>query len=173
MIESAGPVVAAAEVRGDDEPLHQRVQRRQRLCRLHQREVRDAERGTSPAAGKTPGADRRLSTADRRPEAASGRDWDTLDSLGYIHHHLGDHAQAVHHYEQSVALSGRLGDCYTEATTQGRMGDTYLVLGDHSTAEKMWGQALTLLDRLSHPDAQDVRAKLAALEARPPSATGT
>lgn len=52
------------------------------------------------------------------------------------------------------------------------MGDTYLVLGDHSTAEKMWGQALTLLDRLSHPDAQDVRAKLAALEASPPSATG-
>ncbi|WP_189155013.1 ATP-binding protein [Lentzea pudingi] len=89
---------------------------------------------------------------------------DTLDSLGYIHHHLDDHAKALRHYEQSIALSGQLGDCYTEATTWARMGDTYLVMGDRSAAEKVWRQALTLLDRLSHPDAQDVRAKLAELE---------
>ncbi len=53
------------------------------------------------------------------------------------------------------------------------MGDTYLAVGEHSTAERMWHQALTLLDRLSHPDAHDVRAKLAALETGPPSTTGT
>jgi tetratricopeptide (TPR) repeat protein len=98
---------------------------------------------------------------------------DTLDSLGYIHHHLDDHAQAIHHYEQSIALSSQLGDYYTEATTWARMGDTYLVVGEHATAERMWHQALILLDRLSHPDAQDVRAKLAALEMSPPSTTGT
>lgn len=61
-------------------------------------------------------------------------------------------------------MSGQLGDCYTEATTWARVGDTYLVVGDRSAAEEVWRQALTLLDRLSHPDAQDVRAKLAALE---------
>ncbi|MET8763373.1 tetratricopeptide repeat protein [Lentzea sp. NPDC004782] len=98
---------------------------------------------------------------------------DTLDSLGYIHHHLDDHAQAIHHYEQSIALSSQLGDYYTEATTWARMGDTYLVAGEHSTAERMWHQAVALLDRLSHPDAQDVRAKLAALKTSPPSTTET
>ncbi|MFE9749369.1 tetratricopeptide repeat protein [Saccharothrix saharensis] len=95
---------------------------------------------------------------DHRPGLA-----DTLDSLGYIHHHLGDHTAAIGHYEQSITLSGQLGDYYTEATTWSRMGDTYVVLDRRSTAAQMWRRALTLLDRLVHPDADEVRAKLAAL----------
>lgn len=95
---------------------------------------------------------------DHRPGLA-----DTLDSLGYILHHLDDHAAAIDHFEQSIALSSQLGDYYTEATTWSRMGDTYVALDAHSTAAQVWGRALALLDQLGHPDAEDVRAKLAHL----------
>lgn len=95
---------------------------------------------------------------DHRPGQA-----DTLDSLGYIYHHLGQHTQAITHYEKSIAMSQELDDHHTEATTYTRLGDTYLVLGDHSAAQNVWQQALTILDRVSPPDADDVRTKLAAL----------
>jgi tetratricopeptide (TPR) repeat protein len=89
----------------------------------------------------------------------------TWDSLGYAHHHLGHHGQAVACYRNALGMVRHLGDRYQEAETLGNLGDTHLATGEVDAARDAWQQALTILDELSHPDAEQVRAKLAALAA--------
>jgi tetratricopeptide (TPR) repeat protein len=87
----------------------------------------------------------------------------TWDSLGYAHHHLGHHGQAIICYQNALALVRRLGDRYQEADTLGNLGDTHLATGEVSAARDAWQRALTILDELGHPEAEQVRDKLAAL----------
>ena len=94
---------------------------------------------------------------DRHGEA------NTWDSLGYAHHHLGHHAQAIACYQNALDMSRYLGDRYQEADTLGNIGDTHLATDDGCAAGGAWRQALTILDELGHPEAEQVRAKLAAL----------
>jgi tetratricopeptide (TPR) repeat protein len=94
----------------------------------------------------------------RRGEAA------TRDSLGYVYHRRDQHPQAITSYQQAVTLYRELGDRYAEATTLTRMGDTHHAAGDPPAASAAWQQALTILDQLDHPDADQVRTKLAALD---------
>jgi tetratricopeptide (TPR) repeat protein len=89
----------------------------------------------------------------------------TCDSLGYIHRHLGNYAEAVTHYQQSVDLYRELGDRYDEAATLTDLGDTHHAAGNPDTARDAWQQALSILDDFNHPDAEQVRTKLAALDA--------
>ncbi len=56
-----------------------------------------------------------------------------------------------------------LGDRYQEADTLGKLGDTHLATGDTTTARAAWQQALAILGELNHPEAEQVRAKLATL----------
>jgi tetratricopeptide (TPR) repeat protein len=86
-----------------------------------------------------------------------------LDSLGYAHHHLGHHDQAIACYQHALHL-WREGYRYDEASTLTRLGDTHHTTGDHSAARQAWQQALTILDRLDHPNAEHVRTKLADLD---------
>ncbi|MET8563097.1 hypothetical protein ABZV75_21790 [Streptomyces flaveolus] len=46
------------------------------------------------------------------------------------------------------------------------MGDTHLATGDREGARAAWEQALALLDRLGHPDAERVRERLAGRQER-------
>ncbi len=87
----------------------------------------------------------------------------TWDSLGYAHHHLGDDAQAVACYERAVELFQELGDRYFQAETLTRLGDTHLAAGRSDAAQRVWRQALAILDDLEHADADEVRAKLQAV----------
>jgi Flp pilus assembly protein TadD len=87
----------------------------------------------------------------------------TWDSLGYAHHQLGNHADAISCYQHALTLCRDLGDRYYEATTLTHLGDTHHLIGNHHTAHDAWQQALTILDDLDHPDADQVRAKLAGL----------
>jgi len=87
----------------------------------------------------------------------------TWDSLGYVHHHLGDHVAAIACYGNTLTIVRYLGDRYQEADTLGNLGETHLASGDSRAARGAWHQALTILDELNHPDAERVRAKLAAL----------
>lgn len=89
----------------------------------------------------------------------------TWDSLGYAHHHLGHHSQAITCYRNALIMVRYLGDRYQEADTLGNLGDTHLAMGDSRTAHDAWQQALTILDELNHPDAEQVHAKLATLAA--------
>jgi tetratricopeptide (TPR) repeat protein len=84
----------------------------------------------------------------------------TSDSLGYIYHHLGDFDLAVTYYRRALELFRELDDRYYEADTLKHLGDTHLAAGDDGSAKAAWRQALALLEKLGHPDAAEVSAKL-------------
>jgi tetratricopeptide (TPR) repeat protein len=88
----------------------------------------------------------------------------TWDSLGQAHHRLGHHTNAVTCYQHALTLSRDLGDRYPETTTLTHLGDTYHDAGNTQAARDAWQQALTILDDLDHPDAVQVRAKLAGTD---------
>ena len=83
------------------------------------------------------------------------------DSLGYAHHQLTQHDDAVTCYEHAILLRERIGDRYNRAATLIRLGDTYRAHGRDAAAGSVWRQALTVLDELRHPDAEQVRTKIA------------
>ncbi|MFC0554156.1 BTAD domain-containing putative transcriptional regulator [Planotetraspora thailandica] len=87
-----------------------------------------------------------------------------LDSLGYALHHLGDHRRAVASYDDALRLYREVGDRYQEAGTLGRLGDTYVAIGDQPMATTVWRQALAILDGVDPPAADEVRDKLRDLE---------
>lgn len=82
----------------------------------------------------------------------------TSDSLGYIHHHLGDRARAC--YQDAVDLFRDLSDRYNQASTLIRLGDTCNAASDPAPAHIAWQKALAILSELNHPDAELARAKL-------------
>jgi DNA-binding SARP family transcriptional activator/Tfp pilus assembly protein PilF len=84
----------------------------------------------------------------------------TWDSLGYAHHHLGEHEQAIACYRQAIDLFRDIGDRHAEALVLDHLGDTHDADGDPATARGEWRQALDTLDRLGHPAAAELRAKL-------------
>jgi tetratricopeptide (TPR) repeat protein/DNA-binding SARP family transcriptional activator len=84
----------------------------------------------------------------------------TWDSLGHAHHHLGHHTEAINCYRHTLALYRDLGDRYGEADTLTHLGDTHHTANNSDAARDTWQQALTILDRLDHPDAHTVRTKL-------------
>jgi tetratricopeptide (TPR) repeat protein len=90
-----------------------------------------------------------------RPGQAS-----TLDSLGYTHHLLGHHPQAVACFQQALDMFGDIGDRYEQAATLDHLGDTQDAAGDPAAARAAWQRSLDILDELDHPGARDVRAKL-------------
>jgi tetratricopeptide (TPR) repeat protein len=87
----------------------------------------------------------------------------TWDSLGYAHHHLGHHTHALTCYQNALILFRDIGDRYHEAAIVTRLGDTHYGTGNHHAARDDWQQALTILNDLNHPDANEVRTKLAGL----------
>jgi tetratricopeptide (TPR) repeat protein len=99
-----------------------------------------------------------------------GERWEeanTWGSLGYAHHHLGHHTQAADCYQHALHLVRDLGDRYREAEILTHLGDTQHAAGDPTAAHTAWRHALGLLADLDHPDAEQVRSKLATLDTRP------
>ena len=92
---------------------------------------------------------------------------DIWDSLGYAHHHLGDLAESAACYQRALGLYREIGDRYAQAETLGHIGDTRHAAGRPDEARAAWEEALAILDDLHHPDAGQVRAKLAG-PGRPP-----
>jgi tetratricopeptide (TPR) repeat protein/DNA-binding XRE family transcriptional regulator len=84
----------------------------------------------------------------------------TWDSLGYVHHKLGDYSQASDAYQRALRLFSVLGASYLRAQTLDHLGDTYQAAGDAGAAQGSWKQALCLLEDLAHPGAGQVRGKL-------------
>ncbi|MGY1497562.1 AfsR/SARP family transcriptional regulator [Streptomyces sp. QTS52] len=82
------------------------------------------------------------------------------DSLGYAHHHLGAYERAVDCYRHALTLYRLLHDEYLEADTLVHIGDSQEAAGDNAEARTSWRQALLILDRLGHPDAESVRQRL-------------
>ena len=90
----------------------------------------------------------------------------TLDTLGYIHHLLGNYPQAIRYYQQAISELVKLGARLKVARTMRRVADTYVASGNPGAARDAWEQALTILESLGHPDADDVRSKLGDLRGR-------
>jgi len=87
----------------------------------------------------------------------------TWDSLGYAHLHLGQLTRARTCYERAVALSHACGSALYEASALHRLGDVLLRTSDRDAACAAYRNSLTILERLAHRDAEQVRTKLRAL----------
>jgi DNA-binding SARP family transcriptional activator/tetratricopeptide (TPR) repeat protein len=96
---------------------------------------------------------------------------DTWDSLGYAEHHLGNHQAAITCYRRSLQLVRQLGDHYREGISFSNLGDAQQAAGDSSAARRAWQRSRAILEDLHHPDAAQVRAKLAALDVMPAAAS--
>ncbi|WP_084714515.1 ATP-binding protein [Streptacidiphilus rugosus] len=98
--------------------------------------------------------------ADRNLPAQSS----VLDSVGFIHHHLGEYREALPAYQESLRLRRTVGDYFLQAEILTHIGDTRLALGETGAARRAWTESLDILDRLQHRDADEVRARLDALD---------
>ena len=88
---------------------------------------------------------------------------DTLDSLGFVYLHLGDIAQAKAHYTRAIEAYREIGSPFGEGNSLGGLGDALLAEGDREGARAAWRESVAILDRLPHPLADEVRAKLSDL----------
>src|SRR6266567_2643422 len=88
---------------------------------------------------------------------------DTLDSLAYVYLHLGDIAQAKAHYTKAIEAYREIASPFGEGNSLAGLGDALLAEGDKEAARTAWHEAVAILDRLPHPLADEVRAKLSDL----------
>jgi tetratricopeptide (TPR) repeat protein len=87
----------------------------------------------------------------------------TRDSLGYAHHHLGRHVQALAYFQESLQGFRAFGSLFNEAEVLTHLGDTHQAIGDSDGARTAWQKALHISDQLAHPIVGEVRARLATI----------
>jgi tetratricopeptide (TPR) repeat protein len=88
----------------------------------------------------------------------------TLGSIGLIHYSTGNYRQALLYYTQALEARRAKGDYFLQADVMTRLGDTHAALGEVATAKDLWVQALAILDKLAHRDAEGVRSRLRTVE---------
>ena len=74
---------------------------------------------------------------------------------------LGDYAGAIASYQHALSLCRELGPRYYQSVTLSHLGETYAASGDTTAAARAWREALDILIGLNHPDADEVRTRLA------------
>jgi tetratricopeptide (TPR) repeat protein len=84
----------------------------------------------------------------------------TLDSLAYICHQSGDHAQAIVHYRLAVGHLRLAGALHAAADVLVRLADACQAVGDAGAAEDAWQQAMQILDGMQHPGAREALTRL-------------
>ena len=89
---------------------------------------------------------------------------DTLDSIGYVYLHLGELAEAKSHYQRAIEAYREIGAPFGEGNSLGGLGDVLLAEGDPAAAAAAWRQGAAILDRLPHPLADELRARLRRVE---------
>lgn len=82
------------------------------------------------------------------------------DSIGYAEHHFGNLPEAAC-YERALGICREFGGPWEEATFLTHLGDTCDDMGEPDRAREAWQQALAIFENVQHPDAENVRAKLA------------
>ncbi|WP_410618327.1 AfsR/SARP family transcriptional regulator [Amycolatopsis sp. cmx-8-4] len=76
---------------------------------------------------------------------------------------LGRLAEGIACISESVEMFFTMGEHYEAADVLSQLGTIHLRHGDGALARECWVRSARLLTELGHPDADDVRAKLAAL----------
>jgi tetratricopeptide (TPR) repeat protein len=100
-----------------------------------------------------------------------------LDSLGYSHYLLGSYGEATAAYQRALGLFHELDDRYSQAVALTHLGDAYHAGLQPQAAFTAWRHALSILDELHLPEAEQIRAKLSTTGngelAEPAPAAGT
>jgi DNA-binding SARP family transcriptional activator len=92
-----------------------------------------------------------------------------LDTIGYVHHQRGDHAAALHHYQQALHHNDNGGgNPRMRAVILAHLSDAYRASGDNGAAESARDQAAAILGQLQHPAPAGPGAPAAAGPASPP-----
>ncbi|WIY05261.1 BTAD domain-containing putative transcriptional regulator [Amycolatopsis mongoliensis] len=76
---------------------------------------------------------------------------------------LGRLDEGIACIRDSVSMFFEMGEQYEAADVLAQLGTIHLRHGDRAVARECWVRSVRLLTELDHPDADDVRAKLAAL----------
>ncbi|MEU7789612.1 BTAD domain-containing putative transcriptional regulator [Amycolatopsis sp. NPDC049159] len=76
---------------------------------------------------------------------------------------LGRLDEGIACIRESVSMFFEMGELYEAADVLAQLGTIYSRYGDEALARECWLRSVRLLTELGHPDADDVRAKLAAL----------
>ena len=84
----------------------------------------------------------------------------TYDSLGYIYAQMHDLSRSAGYYRKALRLFREFGDRYLEADTQIKLGDVARDSGDEPAAKVAWKAAVTILDDIGNPRADEVRERL-------------
>ena len=82
-------------------------------------------------------------------------------SIGHAHQQLGDHSRAIACYEKALELVHRNGNPVIEARMLIDLANLRRDLGDVESARAGWQQAHDILAHLAHPEADEVRTRLA------------
>jgi DNA-binding SARP family transcriptional activator/tetratricopeptide (TPR) repeat protein/DNA-binding XRE family transcriptional regulator len=85
------------------------------------------------------------------------------DSMGYVNHQRGDHAQAASCYLKAIDIYRNQSEQGDRAKSLVRLGDSYLAAGKSDVAADAWQEALEIFVRLESSEAEPLRAKLAAI----------
>ena len=89
-----------------------------------------------------------------------------LNGVGETHHATGQIREARMQHTAALTLATQIGDRYEQARAQDGLAHTHHATGDTDQARHHWRQALALYTDLGVPDADEVRAQLAALDHR-------
>ncbi|SFW61397.1 AfsR/SARP family transcriptional regulator [Amycolatopsis australiensis] len=87
----------------------------------------------------------------------------TLHTRGLALVGLGRVAEGIEAIRESVSMFFAMGEHYEAADVLAQLGTIHVRHGEPALARECWLRSVRLLTELGHPDADDVRAKLAAL----------
>jgi tetratricopeptide (TPR) repeat protein len=81
--------------------------------------------------------------------------------IGYAEQVLGDFAEAAAGFRRALDLARKAGDRFLEADVFTHLGDLHHAHGKTPRAHEAWSRALAIFDQIQHPDAGQVRARVA------------
>ena len=84
----------------------------------------------------------------------------TLDSMGFALYHLGRHGEAISCLRTAVGMIEGMRAQYLQTQVLIHLGDACQADGAPDDARRAWREALVILDRLQHPDAEQARGRL-------------
>ncbi|MFF5294054.1 AfsR/SARP family transcriptional regulator [Paractinoplanes globisporus] len=84
----------------------------------------------------------------------------TWDSIGWIHHRRGEFGPAIAALDRALTLHRQTGDLFQQADILDHLGDAHAAEGRDADAVDAWREAVAILERLDHPNALRIRAKI-------------
>jgi DNA-binding SARP family transcriptional activator len=86
-----------------------------------------------------------------------------LNEVAYALHNLGKYPEAIELNERAAAIFQATGSDYQLGFAYTEMGDSYAMMGDFTSAQKIYAESIAIFDQLQHPHADTIREKLSAL----------